>query len=69
MAPPQYHIGKASKSSRHAVVFFCQELLVVMGLLFTLGTLAQVGACSNLVENTSKMSKDVLLLVHHHSRQ
>jgi hypothetical protein len=33
-----------------------------LGLIFTLGTLAQVGARPNHVENTSNMPKDDLLL-------
>ena len=41
---PQYHVGKASKSSRHTVVVFAGSYIVVMGLLFILGTLTQVGA-------------------------
>jgi hypothetical protein len=40
-----------------------------MDLLFTLEILAQVGACPNHVQNTSKMTNDVLLLGHHLSRQ
>jgi hypothetical protein len=39
-----------------------------MDLLFTLEILAQVGACPNHVQNTSKMTNDVLLLGHHLSR-
>jgi hypothetical protein len=33
-----------------------------VGLIFTLGTLAQVGTCSKEMDNTSEMMKDILLL-------
>jgi len=36
-----------------------------MGLLFTLGILAQVGACPKEMENTQKKLVDVLPLGHH----
>jgi hypothetical protein len=36
--PPQYHIGKASKSSRHFAAISIGCYGVVAGLLFTLGT-------------------------------
>jgi hypothetical protein len=36
-----------------------------LSLKFTLGALAQVGACPNYVENTSMMTKGGLLLGHH----
>ena len=42
LVPPQYLIDKASKSS--TVVVFAGSYIVVMGLLFILGTLTQVGA-------------------------
>jgi hypothetical protein len=45
LVPPQYHIDKASKSSRHSAAISIGCYGVVAGLLFTLGTQAQVGAC------------------------
>jgi hypothetical protein len=58
---PQYHIIKASKSSRHVTIFVgCYE--VIVGLIFTLGTLAQVGAHPKEIENTPREPLDVLLL-------
>ena len=61
----QYHVGKASKSSRHAVVVSAECYDIVMSLLFTLGILAQVGACLNHVENTPRNTVDILPLGHH----
>jgi hypothetical protein len=52
LVPPQYHIGKVSKSSRHSVAISVGCYGVVAGLLFTLGTQAQVGACPKKMENT-----------------
>jgi hypothetical protein len=37
----------------------------VLSLKFTLGAMAQVGACPNYVENTSMMTKGDILLGHH----
>jgi hypothetical protein len=40
-----------------------------VGLIFTLGTLAQVGACPKEMDHTSEMTKDILLLGHLLRRQ
>ena len=64
MVPPQYLIGNVFKSSRHSIVS-AGSYVVVMGLIFTLGILAQVGAQSREVENIQKNIFDVLHLVHH----
>jgi len=40
-----------------------------MGLIFTLGILAQVGACLKDMENTLEIAQDVLHLGHHLRRQ
>jgi hypothetical protein len=52
LVPPQYHIGKASKLSRHSAAISVGCYGVVAGLLFTLGTQAQVGARPKNMENT-----------------
>jgi hypothetical protein len=65
LVPPQYHIGKASKSSRHFATIFIGCYDVITGLLFTLGTQTQVEARPKKIENTKEMPKDVLLLGHH----
>ena len=39
----QYHVGKASKSSRYVVAVSGGCYDIIAGMLFTLGTLAQVG--------------------------
>ena len=48
----QYHVVKASKSLSHSIAISdgCND--DVAGLLFTLGTPAQVGACPKKMENT-----------------
>jgi hypothetical protein len=48
----QYHVVKASKSLSHSVAISggCND--DIAGLLFTLGTLAQVGARYKKMENT-----------------
>jgi hypothetical protein len=69
LVPPQYHIGKVSKSSRHSAAISVRCYGVVAGLLFTLETQAQVGACPKKMENTQEMLKDVLHLVHHLKRK
>jgi hypothetical protein len=51
LVPPQYHIGKASKLSRHSAAISVECHSVVAGLLFTLGTQAQVGAHPKKMEN------------------
>ena len=61
----QYHVGKASKSSRYVVAVFGGCYDIVAGMLFTLGTLAQVGECPKYVERSLKMPKNVLLHGHH----
>jgi hypothetical protein len=62
--PTQYHVGKASNSSRHAVDVSTGSYIVVMGLSSNLGKLTQVGAFLKYVENTLNISLDVLLLGH-----
>jgi len=61
----QYHISKASKPSRYSVAVSAGSYTVVMGLLFILGTLAQVGAHPKDLENPPRKPLDVLLLGHH----
>jgi hypothetical protein len=41
---PQYHVGKASKSSRHAAAVSAECYNVVLSLAFALETLDQVGS-------------------------
>ena len=65
MVPPQYLIGKVFNSSRHSTIVSVGSYVVVMGLIFTLGILAQVGACLKNVNNTFGMDEDILHLVHH----
>ena len=55
MVPPQYLIGNVFKSSRHSIVS-AGSYVVVMGLIFTLGILVQVGACLKDMDNTFGMS-------------
>jgi len=38
LVPSQYHVGKATKSLRHAVAISAGSYIVIMGLFFTLGT-------------------------------
>ena len=64
MVPPQYLICNVFKSSRHSIVS-AGSYVVVMGLIFTLGILAQVGACIKNVNNTFGMAQDILHLGHH----
>jgi hypothetical protein len=52
MVPPQYHVSKASKSSRHSTVVSVECYDIIAGLLFTLGTYAQVRARPKKMENT-----------------
>jgi hypothetical protein len=59
LVPHQYHVGKVFKSTHQAVVVSAGYYDVIVGLLFTLGTLDQVGACPNHVENTSRMSSSL----------
>ena len=65
LAPSQYHVGKASKSSTYVVAVSGGCYDIVAGMLFTLGTLAQVGECPKYVERSLKMPKNVLLHGHH----
>jgi hypothetical protein len=44
IVPPQYHIGKSSKSWRYSIIVLAGSYNVIVGLLFTLRTQAQVGA-------------------------
>ena len=64
LVPLQYHIVKVSKSSRLAVIVSARSYIVDMGLLFILGVLAQVRACSKDMGNTSRNPVDVLPLGH-----
>jgi hypothetical protein len=61
----QYHISKASKSSRYSVAISTRSYTVVMGLLFIFGTLVQVGAHPKDLENPSRKPLNVLLFGHH----
>ena len=65
LVPPKYLVSKAFKSTRHSTIVSAGSYVVVMGLIFTLGILAQVGACLKNVENTLEMAQDVLHLGHH----
>jgi len=65
LVPSQYHIGKASKSPIYSVAVSAGSYTIVMGLLFILGTLAQVGAHPKDLENPPRKPLDVLLLGHH----
>ena len=64
LVPPQYLIGKVFKSSRHSIVS-AESYVVVMGLIFTLGILAQVGACLKDMDNSFGIAQDVLHLGHY----
>ena len=64
LVPPQYLVGKVFKSSIHSIVS-AESYVVVMGLIFTLGILAQVGAYLKDVNNTFGMAQDVLHLGHY----
>jgi hypothetical protein len=61
----QYHIGKASKSSRYHVAISVVSYTVAIGLVAIFGTLAQVGAHPKEMENPPRKPLDVLLLGHH----
>jgi hypothetical protein len=61
----QYHISKTSKISRYSVVVSARSCTIVIGLLFILRTLAQVGAHPKDLENPPRKPLDVLLLGHH----
>ena len=65
LVPLQYLIGKVFKSSRHSTIVSAGSYVVVMGLIFTLGILAQVGACLKDMKNTLEIAQDVLHLGHH----
>jgi hypothetical protein len=65
LVPYQYHVGKISKSSRYYIAISVGSYTVVMGLLATLGTLAQVGEHPKEMENPPRKPLDVLLLGHH----
>ena len=64
----QYHVGKTSKSSRYVVAVSGGCYDIVTGMLFTLGTLAQVGEYPKVLERSLKMPKNVLLHCHHLKR-
>jgi hypothetical protein len=61
---PQDHIDKASKSSWQVADVFGDSYVFVVGLIFTLGTLPQVGARPKEMENTPRNPLDVLHLGH-----
>ena len=65
LVPSQYLVGKVFKSSRHFTIVSIGSYVVVMGLIFTLGILDQVGACLKDMDNTFGMAQDVLHLGHH----
>jgi hypothetical protein len=65
LVSPQYHLGKVSKSSRYSIVVSTGSYTIVMGLLFILGTLAQLRAHPKDLENPPRKPLDVLLLGHH----
>jgi hypothetical protein len=69
LIPPQYHLNKVFKSSRHTVVVFIGCYDMISGWLFTLGTQAQVGACPKEMKNTPRKILDVLLLGGHNLRR
>ena len=68
LVPSQYHVRKASKLSIYVVAVFGGCYDIVAGMLFTLGTLAQVGERPKYVERSLNMPKNVLLHGHHHRR-
>ena len=65
---PQDHVGKASKPSWQVAIVSTKSCVVVMGMIFTLVTLAQVVARSKEMDNTSRKPLDFLLLGHHFRR-
>ena len=64
LVPHQYHVGKASKSSRYSVAIYVGSYIVIISLLFILGTLAQVEARPKEIENSPRKPLDVLILGH-----
>jgi hypothetical protein len=64
LVSPQYHIGKASKSSRYSVAISARSYIVVMGLLFILGTWPKWEHAPKEIENSPRKPLDVLLLGH-----
>src|SRR6185312_14301069 len=64
----QYHVGKASKSSRYVVAVSGGCYDIVAGMLFTVGTLAQVGKCPKYMERSLKGPKNILLHGHYDRR-
>jgi hypothetical protein len=56
---PQDHVTNASKPLWQVDVVSAESRIVVVGLIFTLGTLAQVGACPKEMDNTLEMTKDI----------
>jgi hypothetical protein len=65
LVPYQYHVRKASKSSRYYVAIFAGSYTVIMGLLAILRTLAQVEAHPKEMENPPRKPLDILLLGPH----
>ena len=64
----QYHVGKASKSSRYVVAVSGGCYDIVAGMLFTLGTPVHAGERPKYVERSLKIPKNVLLHGHHQRR-
>ena len=65
LVPSQYLVGKVFKSSRHSTIVSAGSYIVVMGLLFILGILAQIGATPKEMGDTPRSPLDVLHLGHH----
>jgi hypothetical protein len=64
LVPLQYHVGRVCKSSRLSIAVSARGYAIIMGLLFILGILAQVGARPREMENTPRNPLDVLTLGH-----
>ena len=64
LIPPQYLVSKVFKSSRHSAIVSAGSYIIVMGLLFIFGILAQVGAPPKEVGDTPRSPLDVLHLGH-----
>jgi hypothetical protein len=57
IVPHQHHVIKVFKSPQQIVVFSARYYDDIMGLLFTLGTMTQVGARLKHMENSPRMKK------------
>ena len=64
LVPSQCLIGMVFKSSRHSAIVSAGSYIVVMGLLFILGILAQVGAPPKEVGDTPRSPLYILHLGH-----